>query len=201
MQKLNATTLHSAFLSTNSFCKFIKNRKIMKKSFNGFFFCIILTVVPFLTNAQKLPVQRVQLWTVDQVKEMAKKYKLQDSVTASNRFFLVYENKQTIDNYLKEESEAIKAIIDLHKYLSKTKYVKTYEDYVKLVNSFPTIRASVVKAHGGEVKHQKYIAAALKFKWRIYRKEQGALSFERADLPVSEAELTWGKRIDTLVKE
>ena len=173
----------------------------MKKVLNNFCSCLIFIVVPFFAEAQKISEKPKQLWTLQQVKEMAKKYNLQDSITPSNRFFLIYVDKKSIDTYLKEESEAVKAKVELMTYLDKTKYVRTYEDYVNLVNALPTIREGIVAMHGGEFKHQIYIRDARKYKWRIYRKAQGALSFERADLPVSENELKWGKRIDNLPKE
>jgi hypothetical protein len=173
----------------------------MKKTFNILCAFFIALTFPFVSTAQKISEKPKQLWTLEQVKEMAKKYNLQDSITTTKRFFLVYVNKQFIDKYLQDEAKAIRAKAELRIYLEKTKSVRTYEDYTNLVNSLPTIREGIVSMHGGEFKHQIYVRDALKFKWRIYRKDQGALSFERADLPFSEDELSWGVRLDTLAKD
>jgi hypothetical protein len=173
----------------------------MKKSLNQFCILFILLISSFLAEAQKIAQKPKQLWTIEQVKEMAKKYNLQDSITSTKRFFLIYVNKDDIEKYLREESKAIRAKAELYTYLEKTKYVRTFDDDVNLINSLPTVRETIVASRGGEFKHQLYIRDARKFKWRIYRSEKGALSFERADEPISEDELKWGKRLDTLPKK
>ena len=163
--------------------------------------CLLSLLSLSVVQAQKVVEKPKQLWTLSQVKQMAIKYNLQDSITASKRFFLLYFDKNGIEKYLQEESKAIRAKAELLMYLDKTKYVKTFDDDVNLINSLPTIREGIVKSRGGEFQHQLYIRDARKFKWRIYRNEKGALSFERADEPISEYESKWGKRIDTLAKE
>jgi hypothetical protein len=173
----------------------------MKKVFNVLCTCFFLFIFLSLAEAQKVAGKPKQMYTLVEVKEMAKKYNLQDSITSTKRFFLLYFDKNGIEKYLQEESKAIRAKVELLTYLEKTKYVRTFDDDVNLINSLPIIREGIVKSRGGEFQHQLYIRDARKFKWRIYRNEKGALSFERADEPILEHELKWGKRIDNLAKE
>ena len=158
---------------------------------------LLLAVFPFVGYAQS-SARPAPKWTIEQVREMAKKYNLQDSISSTNRYFLIYTDKKNIEKYLQEESTAIRETREMKTYLEKTKFVRTFDDDIRLLDAYPSVRAIIVKMRGGEFAHKKYIASAQKYKWRIYRNNQGGLAFERADLPVTESETKFGQRIDNL---
>ncbi len=137
-----------------------------------------------------------QKLTLPMVKKIAQKYGLQDSITRTKRYFLVYLDEKAVEAYLKKENDIIYRRKELLRYLELTKNVRTYEDDINLINAFPTVREKIVKFRGGEENHKKYIEEARKYKWRIYRDEKGVLSFVKADSPISTKELRYGQRQD-----
>jgi hypothetical protein len=172
----------------------------MKNSIR-FFATLIMLAFCLIASAQNATVKAKKLWSLAEVKAMAKKYHLEDSVTLPKNEFLVYLSKKSLDNHFKREAEVAKKNFDWSEYLSKTKYIHTFEEDAKLMESYPAVRKAIVEMRGGEQAHQAYVAAAKKYQWRIYRDNTGGLAFFRADLPVNEREFHYGKRIDTLPKE
>jgi hypothetical protein len=154
-----------------------------------------------IAKAQNTAVTPKKMWTISEIKEMAKKYNLQDSVVLPRNAFLVYLNRKTLDFYLKRQSAQARENQEWFEYSAKNQYVRTFDEDAKLVELYPTIRASIVKSRGGEKAHQEYIAAARQYQWRIYRNSDGGLAFFRADQPIEEREFQYGKRIDNLQKQ
>ncbi|MDZ7876047.1 MAG: hypothetical protein U5L45_00170 [Saprospiraceae bacterium] len=173
----------------------------MKNSIR-FLTTVLLLVCCFVTNAQnKTAPTAKKLWTIEQVQEMAKKYNLQDSVLLPRKAFLVYLSKKNIDAHLQRMSASVKADKDWSEYFAKTKDVRTFDEDAKLVEVYPAVRAAIVKMRGGEQAHQKYKMSASKYKWRIYRDNNGALAMFRADQPVEAREFQYGVRVDNLQKQ
>ena len=141
-----------------------------------------------------------KLWTVEQVKSIAKKYGMEDYVSDTKNTALLYDKKEDIEKYFQEESKVKQRIKEFKEYSEKTKYVRTYDDYLKLLEQYPTLKAQLEKSQGGSEEYAKYNAEAKKEKWRIYRNASGGLSFQNAALPIEPQELQWGKRVDNLPK-
>lgn len=142
-----------------------------------------------------------KLWTLEQIKEIAKKYGMEDYVSSTKNTALFYDNKEDIEKYFQEESITLRANKEFEECAEKTKYVRTYDDYLKLIEKYPTIKAQVEKVHGGKEAFAQYSALAKKEKWRIYRNKIGGLSFQNAALPIEKNELSWGVRVDNLTKD
>jgi hypothetical protein len=140
-------------------------------------------------------------WTIEQVKEMARKYGIEDSISPTKRHFLVYFDKSSIEKYLQKESKAVQAKKEYKAYLSATSKVRTFEDDIKLLEQYPSVKADVVKMHGGDIGYKQYVTKSSKYKWRIHRNSQGGLYFERADLPTTNEEKQFGQRIDNLPRQ
>lgn len=169
----------------------------MNKSIDSIAILFVFSLLPLSVNSQN-PTRPEPKWTIEQVREMAKKYNLQDSISYTNRYFLIYVDKIKVEKYLQEESTAIRETKEMKEYLEKTKFVRTLDDDIRLLNSYPSVKAAIVKMRGGEAGHRRYVQQARKYQWRIYRNNQGGLAFERADLPITESEKKFGQRIDNL---
>jgi hypothetical protein len=141
-----------------------------------------------------------KLWTLKEVKEIAKKYGMEDYVSETKNTALLYDKKEDIERYFQLESQTLKATKEFKECSEKTMYVRTYDDYLKLIEQYPTVKAQVEKTHGGKESFVKYNELAKKEKWRIYRNASGGLSFQNAALPIEPQELQWGKRVDNLPK-
>jgi predicted RND superfamily exporter protein len=142
-----------------------------------------------------------KLWTVEQVKLIAKKYGMEEHISDKRNTALLYYKKEDIENYFQKQSEVLQRNKEFKEYLEKTKTVRNYDDYLKLVGQYPMLKAQLEKSQGGKIEYEKYNAAAKKEKWRIYRNTAGGLSFKNAALPVEGEELKWGKRVDDLTWE
>ena len=176
----------------------------MKKA-NKYFCIIIITLLPIFSYSQNSPNQQLpskleQLWTINQVKDMSKKYNLQDSVVLKRYSFLLYTSKENMEKYFHREAKAIQLNAEFSAYLSKTKYVRNHDDYEKLLNFFPNVKTDIVKSYGGEQGFNEYVKEARKYKWRIYRNPKGGLGFWRSDTNITQEELKFGKRVDNLPK-
>ena len=173
----------------------------MKKNIKFYAIFIFLFAFSLVLVSQNTPIKEPkQLWTIEEVKDMAKKYNFQDSISSTKRNFLVYLDKKGIEKHFMDEVKVRQHRNEMKTYLEKTKYVRTFDDDNNLLNSYPTVRAQTVKGRGGEIKHLEYIKAARKYQWRIYRNSIGGLAFYRADQPVMKSESDWGQRIDNLPK-
>jgi uncharacterized membrane protein len=150
-------------------------------------------------NANTKPIPSMkQLWTLEQVKAMAKKYNYQDSISEKKNNLLLYMTKEQIEEHLSSEFNIKEYRKEMNTYLANTKNVKNYDDFLKLINSLPRVKKQLVKLEGGEASFEKKINDAKQYKWRIYRNPEGALSFFRADTKIITSELKNGKRIDNL---
>ena len=171
----------------------------MKKITNILLAVVGIVIIPLFAFSQNtLPKSPKALWSLEEVKQMAKKYDVQDCVSAEKNTYLLYVDKKNLDAYFAQEAKAQKKRAESNAYLQKTKFVRTFEDHDNLINAYPSVRANIVKSRGGEEKHQEYIKAACQYKWRIYRNVHGGLAFYRADEPVMGSEAEWGQRIDNL---
>jgi hypothetical protein len=142
-----------------------------------------------------------KLQTVEQVKNLAKKYGLQDKLQESEFTFLKNKSENTVNDYLKTRytfelrEEAVK------KFRAKTLYVRTMKDYFELIEKDPTIREIEVKIYGGEEAYKNYFHEMIKYQYRIYRDTNGALSFFKKESPFRAQESISGTRIDNLAKK
>ena len=151
-------------------------------------------------NAQDTLPTLKQLWTLEEVKEMAKKYNFQDSIGSGKNTLLLYIDKRGIEKYFQQQAKAIQIHNEFKAYLSKTINVRNFEDLEILLNSFPNVKDAVVKSHGSENNYNKYMSEVYCYCWRIYRNKDGGLAFFRADEEITEHELNCGQRIDNLPK-
>ncbi len=138
------------------------------------------------------------LWTVEEVKKMAEKYNLQDSVSATKNTMLLSSTKEQIDQYFQKLYKFRNETNEYNSFKEKTKFVRTYDDYFKLVESMPLIKADMIQGIGGVEKYTIYKKDAAKHKWRIYRSIKGELNFVKAEINISEREKKLGQRIDNL---
>ncbi len=166
-----------------------------------FFLFLFVILFSFNLKAQDTTKPLKPLWTIDQVKQIAKKYGFEDSVTSPRFRFLLYLDKVKLEKHLKTNGENLKKNKEWSDYLTRTKFVRTFEDHAKLVDAYPTVRAALVKAYEGEDKYKLYLLSAQKYKWRIYCTPKGSLTFFRADEPISSKEAGRGMRIDTLPRK
>ncbi len=161
--------------------------------------CIILffTSLNFINSQNKVS---KKIWTVQQVKEMAKPYNLQDSVSETKNNLLLYMTKSEIVSYFNREVKYREFYKAYTYYREKSKSVRTYSDYFNLLDQVPLIKEDVIKSHGGEDNYAKFKQDALKYQWRIYKDTNQDLRFIRADTKVTPNELKIGTRVDNLPK-
>jgi hypothetical protein len=159
----------------------------------------LLTIVAInILEAQNLS---KKLWTLSQVKEMAKSYNFQGEISETKNNGLLYLTKEQLIEYFNEESKTRKNIAEFEIFIQKTKYVTTVEDYYRLINSIPSVREDFVKKiFKSEQKFISNYEKAMKLKWRIYRNNKGEMSFYEADKPVGSEEHMKGTRQDKLSK-
>lgn len=151
------------------------------------------------TSQAKLPPRK---WTVEQVKKMATPYGMQDSISETKNVLLLSMDKAFIQSYFKRQVDHKENTKQTNAYLTETANVRTYRDYVNVLKKHSSIRAAILKNRGiTEQEQDKLDYEAMKINWRIYRNKSGGLYLERADKPVTEGELKFGKRIDNLPKE
>ena len=167
----------------------------------------MLIFLPILSYSQDSPKQKEpklkQLWTLSEVKEMAKKYNLQDSISLKKNSLLLYTKRSSIEKHFQQEAKMIQIHNEFRAYLAQTINVRNFEDYEILLDSFPNVKEAIVKSHGGQQAFNKYMQEACIFTWRIYRNKDGGLGFYRADLALDEEETEYAKncqRIDNLPK-
>lgn len=161
-------------------------------------FCLYqITSVTFSQNSAN----HLQKWTLDEVKNMVKKYNLQDSVTTTKNNGLMYKDKAEIEQWAQSWVKSNEERAEISAYFKDTEKVRSRADYFKLLDSYPTIKQKIVKSYGGEIGFQNYKETSLKAQWRIYRNEKGELAFRPANFPISEEEKCLGKRVDILPQQ
>ncbi len=173
----------------------------MKKIFK-----LLTVLILFLSINSEVKSQTVKdsvwkaKWTLQEVKHIAEKYNLQDSVTMTRHNILLFLSKDEVEKYLQKMSGFYKKRKEQEIFLERTKYVRSYNDYFKLINSTPSVKKGWVDGFGSETKYNDFVKETLKSNWRIYRAENGQLKFFRADAKITKEELKSGLRIDTLPK-
>ena len=160
-------------------------------------FCLLSLQSFFLSAQDKFP---GQLWTVKEVQEVGKKYEFQDEISTTKNNMLLFMPQRDIEKYFAKERETMLTKKEFALFRDKTKYVRTYEDYSNLVETYPRVRKLLVKSFGNEEGYQKEKNAHIKTKYRIYREDNGALKFVKAENEVSDSEHKMGQRIDNLPK-
>jgi hypothetical protein len=161
---------------------------------------LIPLIVMFFTSLMYSQNQK-KLWTLEQIKEIAKRYGMEEYVSKTRNTALLYEKKEDVEEYFKEESELFKREKIFQAFSERTKYIRTYDDYLNLLKQYPIVEAEVEKTHGGKEAFSKYNEIAKKEKWRIYRNKSGGLAFRNAAFPIEAGELNFGKRVDNLYWE
>ena len=142
-----------------------------------------------------------QVSTISELKQIGKKYNLEELVSENLNQYLQYETKQDVEKYFKQEYEVRESIKDAHKYLNDTKFVKTPEDWIKLVESMPRVKQTIIESWGGKEKYDSYKQEILFNKQRIYRLPNGSLLFDRYSIKEDKATLPRDVvRIDNLPK-
>lgn len=173
----------------------------MKKNIFIIFCLQFILAACFSQNTAKNRYILKQKWTLEEVKNMVKKYNLQDSVTMTNNNALMCFDKSEIEFWCQNRLAGIKERTIRERYFRDTEKVKSYADYFRLLDNHPSIKQIIIQGNGGEDGFQKYKARVLKSDWRIYRNEKGELAFRPAKYPISEEEKHLGKRVDTLLKQ
>ncbi len=146
-------------------------------------------------NQKRYP---TDLWTINEVKKMAEKYNLQDSVSATKNTMLLTFSRSEIDEYFKEVYKYRTETTEYKQFNEKTKFVRSINDYYALVESMPIIKNDVVMSMGGIEKYAMNKKNTKKYTWRIYRNANGDLSFVKDNSPIQENEQKLGQRIDIL---
>ena len=173
----------------------------MKKNISVLHVILFATILSFGAKAQTTPIVLTQLWTLEEVKMMAKEYNFKDSISWTRRNVLMCMTKEQIIKYFKKENEVKKSREEVFAFLEKTKYVRNYQDYYKLVEIYPSVKKSLIKLSGNETNYLKQKDQNSKGTYRIYRAEKGSLIFIESNNKITTAEQKYGQRIDILPKE
>lgn len=161
------------------------------------FITTCLTLVWGMTFSQN-SAKSSQNWSLEEVKNMVKKYNLQDSVTATKNNGLMYADKIEIEKWAKSWVRAIEQQKERESFFNETQKVRTRADYYKVLETHPLIKQQLVNMQGGEVNYEKHKAETLKTNWRVYRNKKGELAFLPANRPIRAEEKQNGQRIDNL---
>ena len=84
-------------------------------------------------------------------------------------------------------------------YFEKTKDIRTFDDYCKLMDALPNMKRMEVESYGGEAKHQQWVESRRNIAWHIYRDYKGMLTWVRPEddnrgIPIP------GERIDNKIR-
>ena len=162
--------------------------KIILKISISILFLSIVVIVHGQENVSKIA----------QVKNMAKKYGLQDKLHQNELVFLSNKPEKMVNNYLEQRYAFEQRELAVKKFREKTLYVRSMKDYFELIEKDPVIRKIEVKIHGGEKLYQEYYREMVHYQYRIYRNLNGALAFFKNETPKNSEELEFGQRIDNL---
>ena len=170
---------------------------------NNKFFLFLLSI-PFalaLTMCKTQPIEHKlspQI-TWEQVQAVAKKYGLQDSITQNNSNGLVYMSLEVLEQYMIDTKKSVDAGKEMAIYFEKTKDIRTFDDYCKLMDALPNMKRMEVESYGGEAKHQQWVESRRNIAWHIYRDYKGMLTWVRPEddnrgIPIP------GERIDNKIR-
>ena len=152
------------------------------------------------TFAFSQTIKRSQLWTIEEVQQIAQTYKFPITISNTQNNLLLYMSKPEIDAYFKRQVKNLEIGKENAVMMQKTELVKNMSDYINLIESLPLVKEQMVKAYGGIEKYNEHVLKSCKYDWRIYRDKKGALYFYRSENEISESELAKGQRIDDLQK-
>ena len=134
----------------------------------------------------------------EQVRNMAKKYGLQDKLQEKEMALLSNQPEKMVNDYLKKRYDFEVREEIVRKFREKTLYVRSMKDYFELIEQNPTARQIEINIHGGEKSYKEYYKEMIKYQYRIYRYPNGALAFLKKESPKSAEESQFGQRIDNL---
>ena len=163
-------------------------------------FIYIIALIFKCTFAFSQTKESSQLWTIEEVQQIAQTYKFPITISDTQNNLLLYMPKPAIDAYFKKEVKNLEIGKEYALMRQKTESVRNMDDYINLIESLLLVKEQMVKAHGGIEKYNQFVLENCKYDWRIYRDKKGALYFYRNENEVSESELAKGQRIDDLQK-
>ena len=152
---------------------------------------ILLFCSPFIAKGQPNV-------SKEQVRNMAKKYGLQDKLQEKEMALLSNQPEKMVSDYLKKRYDFEVREQIVKKFREKTLYVRSMRDYFELIEKNPTVRQIEINIHGGEKSYKEYFEEMIKYQYRIYRRTNGALAFLKKESPKSAEESQFGQRIDNL---
>jgi hypothetical protein len=143
----------------------------------------------------------VKLHTMEEVRQIAKEYNMEDLATEENNGSLMYFTKEQLHAYFAKAKKDRAGNQEFLSYQQRTRYVRSYQDYLNLLDSLPNMKASMIEADGGEEQFRLESAEMLKTQWHIFRSEEdGSLAWIHPTTDPSKISPVNGKRIDNLPK-
>jgi hypothetical protein len=132
-------------------------------------------------------------FTFDEVRAIAAKYGMQDSITPEKHGLLKYFTAEDIEKFCIHVSKVNNRRKARGLFKEKTKDIRSFDDYVALIEQFPLLKEQEVEMQGGEAGYNKWVEASRSQKWHIYRDDKGVLywipaQWDKGDLP--------GERLD-----
>jgi|GEM_PF-5805306 len=139
------------------------------------------------------PVTLTQQFTLEEVKAIGAQYDLDSLVTMEKNSLLLYFTREELDDYFQKEKKNRDSNREYGVYFEKTKDIRSFDDYLHLINSLPIMKERLIERKGGEEGFQKWVEEQRKIKWHIYRDEKGVLTWVR---PKDDDGTIPGERID-----
>jgi hypothetical protein len=143
------------------------------------------------------PVTLTQHFTLEEVKAIGAQYGLDSLLTMEKNSLLMYFTREELETYFQKEKENRDANKEYETYFEKTKDVRSFDDYLDLINSSTVMKKRLVERKGGEEGFQKWVEERRKVKWHIYRDEKGVLTWVR---PQDDNGTIHGERLDNKKK-
>ena len=109
------------------------------------------------------------------MKEIATKFGLADSISPEKNSLLMYLTSEQLEERFQKEKEAIDIDQENRIFYEKTKEIRSFNDYIALINAFPLTRKGWVEAHGGESGYSAWVAEHDDVLWHIYRNKNGGI--------------------------
>lgn len=160
----------------------------------------LLIVIFFFFSCQNAKEQKdpepIPTHSFAQVKAVAAKYGLPDSISLETHGLLMYFAQEHLDAYFQRERAARELKAETAIFHERTKGVRSFDDYVALINAFPHTQKSFVNAHGGEKGFEAWKAGHKGVRWHVYRNEHGGVMFVSPDF--NKVVQAGYERIDTL---
>lgn len=157
----------------------------MKKLFKKIAFCLLLC--PFYiaceqpNDIKKDSIQLVKKLTEKQVLEIAENYGLTNFDLNKNEL-LLYMTVEEVEKHFKEEAFALKSIDEQKLYYERVKNIKSFDDYLKVIKSLPTVQQLEINSKGGIEKYNQWVSEMKIKKLHIYINEKGVVYFCPSEL-------------------